>query len=92
MSSLEKENSILKQQHNYLKSRISVILVKGNISRYIESTKMCLEGVEWSLDGNSWTDAGKSFWVRILLEGGYHLQSEGRKVRVRRIAGSLTGI
>ena len=93
---LEKENLELKQRHEYLTSKISVILGKGKISKFIESMKMCLEGVEWRLDDEQLRRAGNELLgPDFYLRGGYHLQLEGRKVEnqilfhVRRIKGEF---
>ena len=96
MTFLEKENSELRQQQNYLKNRISVILGKGNISKFTESMKMCLEGIEWRLDAEQLDRGGKDLLgPDFYLRGGYHFQLEGKKeenhvlFRVRRIAGEF---
>ena len=96
MTFLENENFYLKQRHNHMRHKISVILGKGKISKYIESMKMCLEGVEWRLDdvqiGICRNELlGPDFYIR----GGYHLQMVGRKEEnqvlffVRRVAGEF---
>ena len=96
MTFLENENFELKVRHNFLKSRISVIIGKGNISKFIESMKMCLEGVEWRLNGEQLRrDGNELLGPDFYLREGYHLQLEGRKeenqvlFRVRRVAGEF---
>eukprot|EP00800_Vazella_pourtalesii_P003612 TRINITY_DN136_c0_g1_i3.p1 TRINITY_DN136_c0_g1~~TRINITY_DN136_c0_g1_i3.p1 ORF type:complete len:311 (-),score=45.64 TRINITY_DN136_c0_g1_i3:458-1390(-) len=96
MTFLENENFELKQRQNYLQSRLSVLLGKGKISKFIESIKMCLEGVEWRLDGEQiGRDGNELLGPDFYLRGGYHLQLEGKKeenqvlFRVRRIVGEF---
>ena len=69
MTFLENESFELRQRHDYLKDRISVILGKGKISKFIESMKTCLEGVEWRLDDKQIARGGKelagpNFYIR----------------------------
>ena len=95
MTFLENENFELKEQHDYLNSRLSVIFGKGKISKFIESIKMCLEGVEWRLDGEQLGRDGNELLGPDFYLRGYHLQLEGRKeenqmlFRARRIAGEF---
>ena len=96
MTFLENESFELRQRHDYLKDRISVILGKGKISKFIESMKTCLEGVEWRLDDKQIARGGKELaGPNFYIRGAYHLQLEGRKeenqvlFRVRRVAGEF---
>ena len=96
MNFLENENFELKQQHDYLKNRISVIFGREKISKFIEPMKMCLEGVEWRLDDEQIGRDGKELLgPNFYIRGAYHLQLEGRKeenqvlFRVRRVAGEF---
>ncbi|KAI6658065.1 TNF receptor-associated factor 6 [Oopsacas minuta] len=95
LAHLENENLALKKIQNSLKCQISAIVFMPNISKFVESLKMCFQGAEWRLKGHQITGSkgemvGPDFYIK-----GYHLQLVGRVednlvlFRVRRISGEF---
>ncbi|KAI6658064.1 hypothetical protein LOD99_15777 [Oopsacas minuta] len=95
LAHLENENLALKEIQNYLKCQISAIVFIPNISKFVESLKMCFQGAEWRLKGHQITGSkgemvGPDFYIK-----GYHLQLVGWVkdnlvlFRVRRISGEF---
>ena len=88
---LEKENALLKLTNESMKRRVEVLLDINHISKFVETRKKCLEGVEWRVTPTHTTGQleGPSFYIR-----GYHLQLVGKvgdnlKFHVRRIPGEF---
>ena len=91
---LENENASLKQTHIVLKKRLTSLLAKSHISKFVETRKKCLEGVEWRIrDGDIVGRQGELDGPTFYLKG-YHLQIVGKiegniVFHLRRIAGEF---
>ena len=96
MNLIEIENSQIREKNTSMELQLNALMKKAPLTKFIESMKMCLEGVEWRLDGEQLgRDGNELLGPDFYLRGGYHLQLEGRKdenqvlFRVRRIAGEF---
>ena len=88
---LETENSHFKVVNASMKRRIEGLLDRNRISKFVETRKKCLEGVEWRVvpTHTGGQLEGPSFYIRS-----YHLQLVGKvednlKFYVRRIPGEF---
>ena len=96
MNLIEIENSQIKEKNASIELQLNALMKKAPLTKFIESMKMCLEGVEWRLDAEQLDRGGEELLgPDFYLRGGYHLQLEGKKeenhmlFRVRRIAGEF---
>lgn len=91
MNMLELENAQLKVANKKIDNQLNALLNKAKFSKFVETRKKCLEGVEWRVIPTHTTGQleGPSFYIR-----GYHLQLVGKvgdnlKFHVRRIPGEF---
>ena len=91
MENLEFENRQLWRKNAQLKRRIEGLLDRNHISKFVETRKRCLEGVEWRVEPTHTGGLleGPSFYI-----SSYHLQLVGKvednlKFYVRRIPGEF---
>ena len=91
MDMLELENSQLKTSNKKIDNQLNALLNKAKFSKFIESRKKCLEGVEWRVvpTHTGGQLEGPSFYI-----SSYHLQLVGKvednlKFYVRRIPGEF---
>ena len=96
MNLIEIENSQIREKNASIELQLTALMKKATLTKFIESMKMCLEGVEWRLDDEQLRRAGNELLgPDFYMRGGYHLQLEGRKVEnqilfhVRRIKGEF---
>ena len=91
---LENENTALRETHTSLKKKLTSLLDRSRISKFVENRKKCLEGVEWRIRegdivGRQGELDGPTFYIK-----GYHLQLVGKvgsnvMFHIRRIAGEF---
>ena len=94
LMALENENAALKQTQITLKRKLASLLSRSRISKFVETRKKCLEGVEWRIRdtdivGRQGELDGPTFYIK-----GFHLQTVGKidgniSFHIRRIAGEF---
>ena len=94
MNLIELENAQLKVTNRTIEKQLIALRRKADISKFVETRKKCLEGVEWRIRdtdivGRQGELDGPTFYIK-----GFHLQTVGKidgniSFHIRRIAGEF---
>ena len=94
MNLIELENAQLKLTNRTIEKQLTALRQKADISKFVETRKKCLEGVEWRIrDGDIVGRQGELDGPTFYLKG-YHLQIVGKiegniVFHLRRVAGEF---